>query len=401
MKIFITGQCTLHIGRMEHGNVGNAYVIVGLLQGLQGTFRDIEIKTTLQLTDELATTYGLEVISPSIYDNEMFEGPQSDDSLLALANWADLTIDLSGDLLGPNANLIYKGRLNRGVHVSKVLSQGSSLYVALGTSPGPFENSNGALETMAAFDLVFAREMESYEHISKLVSSDSIRSGFCTSFLYPSFNDRDTKKQTGTVGVSPSIWNLTDDGVNDLVFEQISTILEGLLRRDPSLKVTYFSHANGFNPELLADGELSIREGNDWTSTLELRRRLEKRFPGVDQTPIRHQEMANFVKNLDYQITGRIHASVSGHMQGVPTWMIDYRRGPEPLKNKGFMRLFGSESRLIGSDTSLEDVRETIVFDYEEESSRLLRRGQELRDGSLSMLSRVRSEVERNLKRNA
>ena len=34
MKIFVIGQCTLHWGRMEYGNIGNYYVI-------EPFFRDI------------------------------------------------------------------------------------------------------------------------------------------------------------------------------------------------------------------------------------------------------------------------------------------------------------------------------------------------------------------------
>lgn len=51
MKIFVIGQCTLHWGRMEYGNIGNYYVIEPFFRELHRVFPDAVITTTFQMSD--------------------------------------------------------------------------------------------------------------------------------------------------------------------------------------------------------------------------------------------------------------------------------------------------------------------------------------------------------------
>jgi len=51
-KILVTGQCTLHWGRLEFGNIGNYYVAEPLFRELRRVFPGAEIRTTFQMSNE-------------------------------------------------------------------------------------------------------------------------------------------------------------------------------------------------------------------------------------------------------------------------------------------------------------------------------------------------------------
>ena len=52
MRIFLTGLCTVHWGRLEFGNIGNYYITETSIRELHRVFPDAEIVTTFQMTDE-------------------------------------------------------------------------------------------------------------------------------------------------------------------------------------------------------------------------------------------------------------------------------------------------------------------------------------------------------------
>lgn len=39
MKVFVIGQCTLHWGRMEFGNIGNYYIVEPFSESFTVSFR--------------------------------------------------------------------------------------------------------------------------------------------------------------------------------------------------------------------------------------------------------------------------------------------------------------------------------------------------------------------------
>ena len=51
MNILVTGQCSLHWGRMEFGNIGNYYIIEPFMRELHKAFPDSIIKTTMQMSE--------------------------------------------------------------------------------------------------------------------------------------------------------------------------------------------------------------------------------------------------------------------------------------------------------------------------------------------------------------
>ena len=53
MRILLIGQCTLHWGRMEFGNLGNYYIMEPFVRNLHRVFPDAEICTTFQMLQKL------------------------------------------------------------------------------------------------------------------------------------------------------------------------------------------------------------------------------------------------------------------------------------------------------------------------------------------------------------
>lgn len=364
---------------MEHGNIGNAYIIVGLLDAICKLDDKWIIYTTLQLTDELARTYGVIVLPISSYDPKLsessdFESPPAHE----LAREFDLVLDLSGDLMGPNADLIYQGRQEWGMKMSSDIAKNSQKYFALGVSPGPFETSNQALAAIGSYDQVFAREPYSFRRNKALLPCERLKFSPCPSILYPQFRQGRIESEKNVVGIAPSIWNVGAGSKASLLERQIEEILAGLKSTDPKVELVYFSHANSFAPERLRQGKLELGPGNDWRETSKLRKSLLRSFPGNEMGPLRHEEMAGFISSLNFLITGRIHATVAAHSQGVPAWMLDYRWGPRPLKNKGFMELFDASERLIGQETRMKQIRTSTEIDFKNERARLLDRHRDL-----------------------
>ena len=159
MRIFIIGQCTLHWGRMEYGNIGNYYIVEPLFRELHRVFPNAELVTTMQMTEEFQVRENIKVVPMDLYyawnENDL-EIAQKEyeiakkyketgiikettpfiDEVLK----SDLVIDFSGDMWGENADLAGKNRFyiellkNRTV---QFLNKKNVLFLA---SPGPFDS---------------------------------------------------------------------------------------------------------------------------------------------------------------------------------------------------------------------------------------------------------------------
>ncbi|MDO4574086.1 MAG: hypothetical protein Q4D98_02605 [Planctomycetia bacterium] len=115
MRIFVTGQCSLHWGRLEYGNIGNYYVTETLFRELHRVFPGAEIVTTFQMTEEFKTRENVKIVPM-----ELFYGWKDDDLDIALKEYgiaqtfnatqlvcstpyieetlkSDLIVDFSGD----------------------------------------------------------------------------------------------------------------------------------------------------------------------------------------------------------------------------------------------------------------------------------------------------------------
>src|SRR5690554_600297 len=125
MNILLTGQCSLHWGRMEFGNIGNYYIIEPFIRELHRVFPDCEIRTTFQMSERFCTEEGVDVLPMDLFygwadqdlplakkEAELAErfsesGELSEQTpYLEAVLWADTVIDFSGDIWGDNANFL-------------------------------------------------------------------------------------------------------------------------------------------------------------------------------------------------------------------------------------------------------------------------------------------------------
>ena len=67
MNILITGQCTLHWGRMEFGNIGNYYIIEPFFRELRRVFPVSEIKTTFQMSNRFCKEESVSILPMELY----------------------------------------------------------------------------------------------------------------------------------------------------------------------------------------------------------------------------------------------------------------------------------------------------------------------------------------------
>ncbi|MDO5437969.1 MAG: polysaccharide pyruvyl transferase family protein, partial [bacterium] len=66
-RIFVTGQCTLHWGRLQYGNIGNYYIVEPLFRELHRVFPNAEIATTFQMTDEFIKNENVKVLPMDLF----------------------------------------------------------------------------------------------------------------------------------------------------------------------------------------------------------------------------------------------------------------------------------------------------------------------------------------------
>src|SRR5690606_28544806 len=180
MNILIIGQCSLHWGRMEYGNIGNYYIIEPFVRELHRVFPDAEIRTTFQMSERFQKEERVNVLPMDLY-----YGFKEDDLEIAEKEYklaleynkteklsettpyihqvlkSDLVIDFSGDIWGDNADFLGKDRFLTGLYKDRVAQLLGKNTVMLAGSPGPFndeKNIDFAREVFENFNLVTNRE---------------------------------------------------------------------------------------------------------------------------------------------------------------------------------------------------------------------------------------------------
>ena len=122
MKILVIGQCTLHWGRMEFGNIGNFYIMEPFFRLLHKVFPNSDIQTTFQMSKGFCERENINCVPMELYyawDNDLdlakkelviSENYLKSNSLtettpyIDLVKSMDLVVDFSGDIWGDNAD---------------------------------------------------------------------------------------------------------------------------------------------------------------------------------------------------------------------------------------------------------------------------------------------------------
>lgn len=397
MNILLIGQCTLHWGRMEFGNIGNYYIIEPFIRELHATFPNATIKTTFQMSDRFIETEKIEVLPMEYYydwkENELNEAltelasartynehsflPTTTPYIEEVLN-ADLVIDFSGDIWGDNADFLGKDRFFVGLCKDRVAQLLGKPTVMLAGSPGPFKNENTlkfAQEVYHSFDLVTNRENISKD-ILKANSFDLSKTHnlACPAFLFePHAKDigLDVLKdamipvsERPTIGFILCGWNFENGPFDkwprvDNDYIKFAETIE-YISANYDVNICLMSHSNGFP---IPPEKFELIHGRDYAVTKQLQDVLNKRnktnnlfcLDGVYDT----WTTKSIISNFDMLISGRVHGAVAGLSQLVPTVIIDYGHKPKAHKLIGFAEAAGV-LELVADPASVDDMLSKI-----------------------------------------
>lgn len=381
MNILIIGQCTLHWGRMEFGNIGNYYIIEPLIRELHKFFPGATIKTTLQMSERFCRDEKVEVLPMEYYygfdENDLSlaekeykiakhfaetnELPDTTPYIDAVLD-SDLVIDFSGDIWGDNADFLGKSRFLVGLYKDRIAQLLGKKTVMLAGSPGPFneeKNLEFAKEVFENFDLVTNRESISIDLLQEYgFNTSKTTSLACPAFLFEPLPEQEGKLIAQEVGIYPKAkptvgfilcgWNFLEGPFDkwprnnedyNIFAEAVEHLTETL-----GTKVFIMSHSNGFP---IPPARFELIHGRDYNVSKQLEQVLETRGISKDFEMIERVndtwETKAIIKNFDLLVSGRIHGAVAGLSQLVPTVIIDYGHPPKAHKLKGFAIEAGAE----------------------------------------------------------
>ena len=395
-KILLIGQCTLHWGRMEFGNIGNFYIIEPFVRQLHEIFDDVQINTTFQMSNIFCDKENVNVLPMDLYYS--WEKNDTERALLELSSAqiykktgflpitspyikavleSDLVIDFSGDIWGDNADFLGKDRFLIGLIKDRVAQLLGKPTVMLAGSPGPFNNQKTkafAKEVFNNFDLVTNRESLSSDILKDNgFDVSKVKSLACPAFLFEpvyisnnnyiereGLNDK-TKPIAGFIICG---WNFTEGPFDkkirkDNEFIKFAKAIE-YISENLGAKVCLMSHSNGF---LTPPNIFRLTHGRDYPIAKQLQRVLEQRniaknvicLDGIYDA----WTTKSIINNFDLLVSGRIHGAVAGLSQMIPTVMIDYGHEPKAHKIRGFADVVGV-SEYVADPSHEEDLKEKI-----------------------------------------
>lgn len=393
MKIFVTGQCTVHWGRLEYGNIGNYYITETTFRELHRVFPDAEIVTTFQMTDSFQKNERIKSLPMNMFyswdegdlDKALMEygvakyykkhGVLLDKTpFISTVLESDLIIDFSGELWGDHADSVGKNRFLIGLLKIRVAQILEKKTILLAGSQGPFSDSRTkefAKEVFENYTLVANRESASVELLKENGFNISKVQNFTdVAFLFePAPNDKMQKiiidekiinPERPTVGFILCGFNMLEGPYDkwprrDDEFEQFAESVEHIVDKY-NARVIMFSHQNGFD----LPPKFKLINGRDYPYAKGLYDVLIKRGKVSENDihciskPYLPKEIKAIIGNFDMLITGRIHGFVAGVSQNVPSVIINRGNGPKSMRNIGFARSVGFEEYLASPNNKNE-----------------------------------------------
>lgn len=373
MRIFLTGQCTLHWGRMEFGNIGNYYIIEPFVRLLHETFPDATLVTTFQMSERFCLDEKIQVLPMDLYYNWNNDLKKADEELRIAYEFlkkgelvdttpyidevrkSDLVIDFSGDIWGDNADFLGDDRFYVGLCKNRVAQIFAPKTVMLAGSPGPFDNNKNiqfAKEVYANFDLVTNREKISIDLLNHYRFDTSKTFNLaCPAFRFEPANYEEIKdipevsemlmSNRPKIGFVICGWNFTVGPFDkwprtDNEYEIFAEAIEKL-SNEIDADIYLMSHSNGFP---IPPAEFELIHGRDFPIIKQLQSVLKDRgiarniysFDGVYDA----WKTKAIIGHFDMFVSGRVHAAVAALSQLVPTVIIDYGHEPKAHKLKGF-----------------------------------------------------------------
>lgn len=402
MNILIIGQCTLHWGRMEFGNIGNYYIIEPFMRELHENFPNANIRTTMQMSERFCEDEDITVVPMELYygwtgndlalakeelsiaqeyskTNTLSKTTPYIDEVLK----SDLVIDFSGDIWGANADFLGEDRFLVGLLKDRVAQLLGKKVVMLAGSPGPFSDEDTlpfAHEVFKNFDLVTNREPISINLLKEYgFDISKTKSLACPAFMFEPASGPNIEallvkeglknKDKPLVGFILCGWNFEDGPFDkepreDSEFTKFAQAVE-YLTEELGVRVCLMSHSNGFD---IPPAPFKLKHGRDYTTTKQLEKVLNDR--GISQDFFTLNGIYDtwttkaIIKQFDMLVSGRVHAAVSGLSQSVPTVIIDYGHEPKAHKLIGFAKVAQVEE-YVADPSSLEDLQEKITTCYQ------------------------------------
>lgn len=396
MNLFVTGQLTLHQGRLEFGNIGNYYVVEPIFRELRIVFPEAEIRTTFQFSSSFLQKYDIKTLPMQAYwDFESDENlPIAEEELrkaykirsgdraeelttyIEAVLWCDAFIDISGDIWGDNADFIGKDRFRVGLLKDQIAQILGKPTFMLAGSPGPFSDKQTcaiAHDVYKAFTYVTNREPLSTALLVKQgFSCGNTLDLACPSFLFrpcsPDLSERALieaglrRDDRPIIGFILCGWNFEEGPFDksprrDEEYRVFVNAAEYMIRSYDA-KICLVSHSNGF---IRSEDSIKLIHGRDYVIIKQLERILRERGMEVYSldniyTP---EVTKGIIGKFNMLVSGRLHGAVAGLSQGVPTVTIDYGHEPKAHKSRGFNLLMGSE-RFLADPTVDGDLEEKI-----------------------------------------
>lgn len=394
MRILVTGQCTVHWGRLEFGNIGNYYITETTFRELHRVFPNAEIVTTFQMTEEFSQREKVKCLPMSLFYNW-----EDDDVKNALHEYgiaqyynetgflieqtpfirevtqSDLIVDFSGELWGDHAEPVGKNRFLVGLLKNRTAQLLGKKTVLLAGSQGPFSHISTkefAKTVFKNFDLILNRESASIE---LLIENDfdvtKVQNFTDPAFLFEPYSDDKmvkiyeeenlTNKSKPIVGFILCGFNMLKGPYDkwprkDEEFGQFVLAVEHIVNKLKA-KVIIFSHQNGFE----LPPNFKLINGRDYPYAKRLQELvISKGNVNKDDVrcldkPYLPKELKAIIKQFDMLVTGRIHGFVAGVSQLVPSVIINRGHGPASKRNVGFARSVGFE-HLMANPGRADDI---------------------------------------------
>lgn len=396
MTIFVIGQCTLHWGRMEFGNIGNYYIIEPFFRELHRVFPESHIKTTFQMSSDFCEKEKVKCVPMNEYYGWLDNDLQIAYKELAIASVfhetrrlidetpyirdllsSDLIIDFSGDIWGKNADFLGPNRFLIGLIKDRVAQLFGKPTAMIAGSPGPF-NYDETLEfahiVFSSFNFVSNREPVSREILSLYgFETGRVVDAACPAFLFEPGSQESIKndfvdtplefKKRPVVGFILCGWNMLQGPFNrddwkDCEFNEYVEALIDFIETE-HVDVCFMSHSNGFR----LPPHFAPIKGRDYPIVKQLyeimrSKRVADHVFLMDDI-YNPKETKAIISNFDMLISGRVHGAVAGLSQNIPTVIIDYGHEPKAHKLWGFAKLAGVD-KYIANPADVNEIKTCI-----------------------------------------
>ena len=391
-RIFITGQCTLHWGRMEFGNIGNYYIVKPMFEELRRVFGGDELVTTMQFSKKFCEQYDIITVPMELYydfnrnDNldrakteyeAVCNGVEIESGYITEVKKADFVIDFSGDIWGDNADFLGQDRFETGLY-KDLIAQKLKKTIMLSGSPGPFCNQKNlkfVKKVFSGFDLVINREPVStlllkQQRFNLIKEKDFA----CPSFLFKAASQETVRQVVNEqqlfsekklkVGIVLCGWNFKQGPFDlwprkDDEYYPYVKVIENLIEKYEA-DVYLLSHSNGFD---IPPRPFQLKHGRDYPIMEQLYKILERsrysfkiRLLEEIYTP---EITKGIIANFDMLISGRMHGAVAGLSQAIPTVIVDYGHEPKAHKLQGFAEIAGVKEFITDPNDLTDMVRKT------------------------------------------